>query len=645
MAKNYDVIAEQANSIATATAKGSVKAEAVGGTLKDILDYAKNGITSTAGGMSTTELSLAVTTSGIRKINDDKIDYNIPKGVPLKIKVVSGTETYTPRTLQFGLFVDGTTRNVYGNISVDNELTLIPTENCTKLEVYLKGTDVVEIGNVEVSLSYSIDSKFNALEEEIKSIWKNDDYLKVDVQPSINLFTEEGILEGKLINDAGTPVAYTNAFTTDFIATNGIDSIYYEGQTKTNIRKMFTYDANKLPIANSAVNYADYCKIPVGAKFIRLSFMTSVPREKIVVRPMYTDRYTTSTCTAYLPKDIYVAVGRTIELYNNQICLEADKFHIQWYCRNAAYQFIGKAMKRKFVLSPTNIGEYTLTCKIYDDKLSVIWFAECNVHVVAENVSSMTICPIGDSLTNNKAWMSEVINLSGGSISYVGTFALASPDAGGVQRTGGHEGRSGFKAEDYIIGTPYTFGGASESPHNKFWDGTRFNWNYYKTHNAISCDAVQIFLGTNAIKGLDVKKEAEREAEYLKQMVDYILLDEPNKPIYLVYPPFFGNQNGMGNQSGVDGFSTDATRWKYNMYRGVMYLVKKVDELLSSYSSVHIVPIAFTHDSEYNYGSVETPVNPRAIQKEYLPSEAAHPQPQGYYQMADAMFSVYCGTI
>ena len=30
---------------------------------------------------------------------------------------------------------------------------------------------------------------------------------------------------------------------------------------------------------------------------------------------------------AFLPKEICVAVGRTIELYNNQVCLTADKYH------------------------------------------------------------------------------------------------------------------------------------------------------------------------------------------------------------------------------------------------------------------------------------------------------------------------------
>jgi len=32
----------------------------------------------------------------------------------------------------------------------------------------------------------------------------------------------------------------------------------------------------------------------------------------------------------YLPPEICVGVGRTIELYNELVCLEADKYHMHW---------------------------------------------------------------------------------------------------------------------------------------------------------------------------------------------------------------------------------------------------------------------------------------------------------------------------
>lgn len=462
-----------------------------------------------------------------------------------------------------------------------------------------------------------------------------------------NYFTTDGILENTIVSGEGVLVSNSSYYTSDYINVEGVAKLFFESIDLVQLANIISFDANKFPITSTFKRYVSDYDIEEDAKYIRVSFTNSVSRDKVVLRPQMAINKPIQMCNAYLPKEIYIAVGRTIEVYNKQVCIEAERYHVQWYCRNSAFKYIGKSMKRKFVIEgkQSQIGDYTLYCRIYDDKRHVIWGGTTLIHIVQNIIASnKTICPIGDSLTNNKPWMAEVINLSNEKISFVGTLRLGANDSAGVQRTGGQEGRSGFKAQDYIKGNRYIFESVGESEHNKFWDGTRFNWSYYKTTYNITCDAVQIFLGTNAIKGLDVFKEATEEVNFIKQMVDYILQDEPNKPIFIVHPPYFGNQNGMGNQSGNDGFSTDATRWEYNQYRGVMDLVKLIDETFSSYSSVHIISVAMTHDSEYNYGAVETPVNPRAVQKEYLPSEAAHPQAQGYYQMADAMFSVYCGV-
>ena len=79
---------------------------------------------------------------------------------------------------------------------------------------------------------------------------------------------------------------------------------------------------------------------------------------------------------AFLPKEICVAVGRTIELYNNQVCLTANKYHIQWKCA------IGKSMQRKFSITATEEmleggdldlpkGQYTLTLNLFNDDLEL----------------------------------------------------------------------------------------------------------------------------------------------------------------------------------------------------------------------------------------------------------------------------------
>ena len=124
-------------------------------------------------------------------------------------------------------------------------------------------------------------------------------------------------------------------------------------------------------------------------------------------------------------------------------------------------------------------------------------------------------------------------------------------------------------------------------------------------------------------------------------MVDYIRQDNATIPIYLVWTLYRGNQNGLGVQTGSDGYTaSNKGKYKYEEDMKVFNLMTKLAELLGDYTNLYFVPVSLCHDSEYNFGAVETPVNPRATQKEYLPTEATHPQEQGYLQMADIIYSV-----
>ncbi len=348
----------------------------------------------------------------------------------------------------------------------------------------------------------------------------------------------------------------------------------------------------------------------------------------------YQDDIKQQALDAYLPKNIYCAVGRTIELYNNQVCLQAERYHMRWNCK------IGKAMSRKFSVTglENQIGKHDLTLEIYDDDLNVLWSGTTVLNIVDNTIeASKSICPIGDSLTNGKAWLSEVMNLSDGKIGFVGTYSGAAKDASGAWQYYSHEGRSGFSAKSYNTATVYSFGGES-TPH-AFWDGNRFNWNYYKEKSGLEPDAVQIFLGTNGIS-----EDNTDNALNIKKIVDAIRQDDEQIPIFVVNTIYRGTQNGIGNQQSTDGYASEAGAFKYSEDKKVMDLMKKTDELLDAYEGVYMINLALTHDSEYNFGAVETPVNPRAEQTEYLPTESVHPTVEGYYQMADVIYSAYCAA-
>ena len=315
----------------------------------------------------------------------------------------------------------------------------------------------------------------------------------------------------------------------------------------------------------------------------------------------------------FLPDEICIAVGRTIELYNNQVVISQNlpTYSIVWTCS------VGSNLKRKWSCTGTSgtIGTYSLKCDVYKEGGVLIATKSTTVKIVDSVITEpFTILPIGDSLTNNKAWLGETRTLANNKLTFVGTRGSAPLN---------HEGRSGFSAASYLTDTVYSY--ESEGIH-PFWDATegRFSWNYYKTNTEINPDAVQIYLGTNGMT-LDPTVNAGN----IKQIVDYIRQDDAALPIFVIFTLYRGNQDGI-KSSGV---------WKNLEDRKVFNLMKRLHELLHEYSNLFFIPISLTHDSEFNFGAVETPLNPRASQVEYLPVEATHPQTQGYFQMADIMFS------
>ncbi|MCC8163909.1 MAG: hypothetical protein LIO86_12280, partial [Lachnospiraceae bacterium] len=68
----------------------------------------------------------------------------------------------------------------------------------------------------------------------------------------------------------------------------------------------------------------------------------------------------------FLPDEIYVATGVTIELYNSQISslgTRIEDYNVKWTCA------VGRNMSRKFSITGTEklIGEYPLIFTIFDD--------------------------------------------------------------------------------------------------------------------------------------------------------------------------------------------------------------------------------------------------------------------------------------
>ena len=433
----------------------------------------------------------------------------------------------------------------------------------------------------------------------------------------------------------------------DFIAvTPGVQ--YYSN----NSFRFYTYfNASKVYLPGGGQNSSTFTP-PVNAAYVRvsvyhvsldlymLSASTSAPTifipYKKVVSPSNIEIKASQiiqdvnydTFKLFLPKEVCVAVGRTIELYHNQVawCGNINDYHFVW-------SGVGKSMKRKWTLTGTTIGTNVLTLKVYNKNNVLIATKTTLVRVVSATITTnFTIAAIGDSLSNQKPWGAEITSLSTNKISFVGTRA-----------SGTSEGRSGATSAYYLGNNSYTFDSLGVAGNdgrtqnlNPFFNPTLgdVDFAYYKSNYNQNPSKLLIWLGTNGIS-----VDPNTNATNIKTFIDKIRLTGGSAiPIFVVHTLFRGNQDGIGKQLGVDGYVVNTT-YKLEEDLKVFNLQEKMLADLTGYANVYLVPVSTCHDSEFNFGAVSTPVNPRASQVEFLPVEATHPQTQGYLQIADVIFS------
>lgn len=519
----------------------------------------------------------------------------------------------------------------------------------TLIDTYQFELGTVETSYVPYKLYTDEAAKLTFTTEFIKSNFESIPAEKTEiVSPGKNLFDKSKVSTGFYVNYLnGTLVANATYWASDYIpvVANAAYSMNFDGQ-------LAFYNASKQyvsGVAGGGVVGNKTVTAPANAVYARFSTkdkdvfqveknVSPTPFEpfgyyvKSSLLPSGGVYESAKNMIAFLPSEICVAVGRTIELYNCQVAWAGNilNYHFKWDCQ------VGKSLKRKFSITGVTIGNYPLTLTIYDGNMQQVTSVTSTVKVVSNALSTTkTVLTIGDSLTNTtstpKPWMSEIRTLSNNKINFVGTRGTASNEK--------HEGRSGFTSGNYLTATSYSFEGEGVHP---FWNPStsQFDFSYYKTNTGINPDAVNIWLGTNGI-ALDPTTNANN----IKTIVDKIRSSDSAIPIYVTFTLYRGNQNGLGVQTSNDGYATNRGAWKLEEDRKVYNLMTRLYDLLKPYTNLYFIPVALQHDSEYNFGAVSTPVNPRATQTELLPVEATHPQTQGYLQIADIMFSVFAAHL
>lgn len=412
------------------------------------------------------------------------------------------------------------------------------------------------------------------------------------IEDSKNLYDVDKVTYGKYNALAGQQWWNEVYDFSDFIEVSAGDTLYFtEYRFPVIVRYVTAYGADKNAIQELGKENVNQYTVPEGVKYIRVTTYAKNTAYLTVSKSNEPD--------GYIQDEICVATGRTITIYGNQlISKRTDGLNFSWECE------IGSADGDNYVIdADAKTGEYPLKVTVTDKQGEKIWEGSSIIKIVKNEVKSMKMLAIGDSLTNSKSWISNIIERSGYNIEFVGTRKYVFKGNDGKWKTCYHEGRSGFSAGLYLSGSEYTFENLGVPD---FFDGTRFNWDYYKKTTGVNPDAVQIFIGINGIANNPTVSVSD-----IKKMIDYIRLDDIDIPIFVVNTMYKGP------------LAADAEHTK------VFNLTEKLNTELSGYENLYIVPVSIIHDSENNYAE----------------KDQVHPLDQGYTQIADCIFSSLCANI
>lgn len=331
----------------------------------------------------------------------------------------------------------------------------------------------------------------------------------------------------------------------------------------------------------------------------------------------------------YLPRDIYVCSGLTMDVYNNCVAtgMDADEYDFYWECE------IGDCMEDKWRIhaEDSDVGDYMLSLHVYNLQMEEVTSATATVHVIPnaflrEDIGTLEVVTIGDSLSAGTDWYSYTRTLSQGKVSYLGTL--------GAEEDLMHEGRAGITAGDYLAGTYY--GQPTDSPFINPETG-EFDWAYYTQTNDIQPDVVQVFLGTN---GLEMDPTGNADAIF--GIVDKIREADAQIPILLIEPIYPANQNGMARQQNITGYEGLHGMWAFSRERMVFNLLKELDARAASYENLTVVPAGVMFDRDYGFNQDLVLENPHSEIMEVMPQEGIHPSEGGYDQIGDSIYSALC---
>ncbi len=333
---------------------------------------------------------------------------------------------------------------------------------------------------------------------------------------------------------------------------------------------------------------------------------------------------------AFLPDMICVATDKTIEIYNKNVCPDADKYRLKWTCE------VGKCYENKISIygDYDKIGTYSLKLEIFDDNGICIKTLDSSVRIsCVEFLNAQNMCSIGGKFVADAIWSREIyVGSSYMMAKYVGTCYNEIKDMY-------HEGRDGWTSETYLTKDKYFNSRTNEEEVNPFWDNG-FSWKKYISTFSGHVDNVEIFFGGEELINSDEDSYVNNIMTIINTInSDVQLYDLEAVRILLVLPPLVANQNGFPNDS--TGLLIGQN--KYDLDRKYISAFKKLYERVkaANYDNIYIIPVTSCFDTDYNFGSMEIQAIPRHSRMITVPERAVYPTDEGYNQLSDIVFCAY----
>ena len=462
-------------------------------------------------------------------------------------------------------------------------------------------------------------------------------YEKTDfVEVGNNLFNPEtAVLDEFISTTTGEPVSSDNWWHSDYIQVKE-NTIY---SSKVGFRDYAFYDFEKRFISG-AVGIDHQMTTPTNAAYIRLSqypytstdshspakFMfnegaEALPFEIYVNQFKYNPERFGTKPIIQLPKYIDAVVGDTLQLYYSSLIAFPN-----WQ----QFYFVSTLsgahdLKRYLEFTPTAAGDKTLTIYMYDKNQVLISSASTTIRVreaVEQPSSAINFWTVGDSLTNAPTYTDEMVRRL--------TGTGGTPAGNGFGNIINHrEGNSGKEWNWYVTNedSPFVYSGA-------------LDFEQYRVDNNLAVpDVLYILLTWNGMGKRRTQEEWDTWDDDVYTFLDALKSDFSDVKVKLCSPQFPSQIGGLGHDYGatLDSYS-DLLLQNTNALKQAEIYERITTE--SNYSGwVEHIATALQVDSLYNMPHIDKAVNTRNSSiTERIGSGGVHPLPEGYYQIADALY-------